>query len=153
MISSLPTWQECSVEDVGEAENLNKLETILNELAEAQPAAMRFLQHVFERAAMSDIKVTKAPSIESQYREEAGEIPAEAPDRYTDIYPGTQLYAACQTAINNRMRGNSYYHYNSYYDIGSDVTNFIADGAPRAVVRQFLCTDSIWRVHTQHKPG
>lgn len=64
----------------------------------------------------------------------------EAPDFYDDIHFGTPLFNACMSAINNRMRGKSFYHYNSYYDIGSDVASMIARAAPRSVIRAFLAS-------------
>lgn len=132
--------------DVGELECVNKLETMLNSLAESSPEATKFLHHVFEHVATPSNPAAKSQdSYSDALRNGAGEIPSEAPDSFHDILHGSKLHAACVTEINNRARGASYYHYNSYYDIGRDIADMIVDGATRAVLQQFLSTGAYGR--------
>lgn len=124
---------------------LAKLTGALNEVAESCPEAMKFLRHVFERASTAAAPTAKSFDREFKLREEAGEVPDEAPDAYHDILPGTSLYNTCMSAINNQLGADvgpssPYFHRRSYRDLGADVTELIATGASRAVVRQFLRT-------------
>ena len=144
--------QAQSVSDgLGEVERIDKLEDTLTNLAAESPEAMQFLRYILHRATgfTPAVKAAAEPeTLPTQGREQDKEDEDDltiTSDSDVNRIVDSPLYNACITAINNRMRGACYYHYNSYWTIGEDIGNMIAAGASRAEVRQFLSTGAYGR--------